>query len=686
MSDLFALLIAIDNYFETALPDGTYYPRLGGCVRDVNHVHAFLTDKRRIGLPDDHVIRLSASIGAGVEPPEPRSQWPTYANMVAAFQEVTAMAQPGDQVYIHYSGHGGRTITAYPDLKGANGVDEALVPLDIGNPNAQYLRDIELHTLIQNLVAKGVVLTVVFDCCHSGGATRALTQGTHGARARGIGKTDMTVRPLQPIVAPRAELATAWHATAATRSLKPASGWLLEPSGYTFLAACRANESAYEFPFSGTESNGALTYWMLDTLRSAGRDLSYKQLHDRVLAKVHSQFALQTPMLQGEGDVRVFGVERISAQYAVPVLQVNATGDVVQINAGEVQGVKPGARFAIYPLGSADLSDPAASIAEVEVTDVGDVDCFAKVVKATSTAGLDAGAQAVLQAVTDIRLQRGVLVDITDAVLKQAVETKIQTNGKGFVVLAGPDAPVDFQVAVNAAGEFEIQDAGDQPIPHLRPAIAATLDGVARVVQRLVHLAKYRNVQGLDVPDASAPQNLQVTLEPVGGAGAQDGRALVLRPGDRVVLTIKNLLTPNPADPNDSSRVLNITVLGLNADWSIEQAYPAEAGTSELLNPGRSIPLPFPAELSAGYTEETTVFKVFATRATTQFRWLQLPPLDTPPPPQAAPRDKFDDPLEEMLAQFSAPVAAQRKLKFDLPATPAERKWTVAQVEVVVRE
>ncbi|MBK6433776.1 hypothetical protein [Candidatus Amarolinea dominans] len=127
---------------------------------------------------------------------------------------------------------------------------------------------------------------------------------------------------------------------------------------------------------------------MLDTLRSAGSNLSYKQLHDRVLAKVHSQFAAQTPMLQGEGDVRVFGVERIPAQYAVPVLQINASGDVVQINAGEVQGIKPGARFAIFPLGSADLSDLTASIAQVEVTDVGDVDCFAKVVKATSTAGL----------------------------------------------------------------------------------------------------------------------------------------------------------------------------------------------------------------------------------------------------------------------------------------------------------
>ena len=64
--------------------------------------------------------------------------------MVNAFKKVTDMAQPGDQVYIHYSGHGGRATTAYPELKGDDGLDETLVPLDIGNSEARYLRDIEL--------------------------------------------------------------------------------------------------------------------------------------------------------------------------------------------------------------------------------------------------------------------------------------------------------------------------------------------------------------------------------------------------------------------------------------------------------------------------------------------------------------------------------------------------------------
>ena len=48
--------------------------------------------------------------------------------MVAAFRELTKRASKGDQVYIHYSGHGGRTKpTAYADRKGADAWDESLV-------------------------------------------------------------------------------------------------------------------------------------------------------------------------------------------------------------------------------------------------------------------------------------------------------------------------------------------------------------------------------------------------------------------------------------------------------------------------------------------------------------------------------------------------------------------------------
>src|ERR1051325_7378083 len=101
-SNLYALLIGIDCY----LPNRGFYPSLGGCVRDINHVETFLRD--RLGLTDAQILKLTATNDGNTSPPEPKEQWPTYENMVAAFQQLIAKAQPGDQVYVHYSGHGGR--------------------------------------------------------------------------------------------------------------------------------------------------------------------------------------------------------------------------------------------------------------------------------------------------------------------------------------------------------------------------------------------------------------------------------------------------------------------------------------------------------------------------------------------------------------------------------------------------
>src|SRR5580765_5259795 len=111
---LHALLIGVDYYAPNRLPDGGFYPSLGGCVRDINLVEQFL--KQGLGLPDDQITKLTATNTGSGKAPESRKQLPTYANIVGAWKDVIARASKGDQVYIHYSGHGGRSVTAFPDL------------------------------------------------------------------------------------------------------------------------------------------------------------------------------------------------------------------------------------------------------------------------------------------------------------------------------------------------------------------------------------------------------------------------------------------------------------------------------------------------------------------------------------------------------------------------------------------
>ncbi len=666
MSELYALLIGVDFYFPNQLPGGGGYGHLGGCVRDVTHVEAHLRD--RLGLPSSHIFKLTATNAGGAAPAEPPEQWPTYDNIVTTFRRVKALARPGDRVYLHYAGHGGRTVTAFPELK-SDGLDEGLVPTDIGNAHSNFLRDVELHYLIQELLdEKQVILTVVLDSCHSGGATRAAA-GQLSAVPRGTNQIDRADRPLSDLVAPYADLVAQWRTQAPTRehtrAVQEANGWLLEPKGYTLLAACRPNELAYEYPFNGVERNGALTYWLLDTLRQAGPSFTYKMLHDRVLAKVHGQFAQQTPMLQGESDVVVFGADRIKPYYAVPVIQTQ--GERVQINAGEAHGLSSRAQLAIYPLGTTDFQATPRS-ALLELDQINAVEAWGTLIEGNST-DVEAGAQAVLLGIADLNFQRKVGLDVADPSVRQALETELATQGKGFARLANPGEAIDYFVELTEAGELVIEDAGDQPIPNLRPAIYAhEANAVQRTVERLVHLARYRGVQELQVNDAAAAQKLRVEL--IGN--------VVNRPGDRVGLRITNTQSPG-----DDSRILNITVLNLSSDWSIAQIYPAGAGAFQPLSPGETINLQFDAYLPEGQTESKDVLKVFATTATTNFRWLELSALDQPIT-RSATRSASMNPLEQLLAAVTEEQSTTRAVR--LVSSSEDKAWTVAEVELGVQQ
>jgi Caspase domain len=516
--------MGVDCYLPNILPDGSYYPNLGGCVRDINNVETFLETK--LGLSSDRITKLTAS-GDGSRPMEPEALWPTYKNMVAAFKNLTKTAKAGDQVYIHYSGHGGRATTAFPTLKGTSGLDEALVPTDIGNSETQYLRDVEIAYLLKGLVDKDLLVTVVFDCCHSGGATRAL-RGQGGAKARGILSIDTTPRPAPSVVASTEELAGVWEEASGgkTRSLKPGSGWLMEPKGYVLLAACRAQELALEYPFDGQESNGALTYWLLDSLKQIGSGLTYKLLHDRIVAKIHSQFEMQTPQLEGEGNRVVFGSEQVQPQHGVTVMQVDTEKKRVILNAGQAGGVRKGAQFAVYSRDAKSLANAEDRVAFVEVTDVGSSDSSAKITSSVGKKKIEQGAQAVLCDPGAVRLRRSVRLHKRDDLSTKMNQDKALDHmaailgGEGemrFVQVVTGDKPADYQVVVNENSEYEIWDPAGGPIKNLRPALKITdKDSASAVVNRLEHLTKYRNVQELDNRDPMSPLARKLVIELVG--------------------------------------------------------------------------------------------------------------------------------------------------------------------------
>jgi hypothetical protein len=205
---------------------------------------------------------------------------------------------------------------------------------------------------------------------------------------------------------------------------------------------------------------------------------------------------------------------------------------------------------------------------------------------------------------------------------------------------------------------------------------------VARVVDHLIHLVKYKNVRELDNNDASSNISQKFIVELVSAPpDFKPGSPVRPQPLASLGQTIKVsddgwafLRLRNNYDPY----TLNVTVLDLESNWRISQIYPARAGSYEPIDPGREIILPLHVTLPQGYESGTEIIKVFATIDTTSFRSLELPALDQPPAPNV-PRGSLNT-LETFLARFESPKST-RAAVVDVCATV---EWTVHQVEVEV--
>ena len=80
---------------------------------------------------------------------------PTYANILAAYDKLVSESQPGDAVFCHYSGHGGKLRDDDGDEK--DGYDETLVPVDYAS--AGQIRDDDVFKHLVGAMPKGVFMT-----------------------------------------------------------------------------------------------------------------------------------------------------------------------------------------------------------------------------------------------------------------------------------------------------------------------------------------------------------------------------------------------------------------------------------------------------------------------------------------------------------------------------------------------
>jgi hypothetical protein len=363
-----ALLIGVSAYDEPAIR------ALEGPRNDVALVWRHLTS--RGVAPDDIVVLAEAASDAAADPTPVPSAAPTRSAILAAFARLAETAQAGDDVLIHYSGHGS-TQPEGPVAEGAEpeagGRVQVLLPKDAGRYDVatQSIRnaliDKEIGAALDRIRATGARVFVTIDACHAGTVTRA------GAGA--------------PRSVPPAALGTPVTAAGAAPATAPARRATLrrDPSGAMvgFFAVDAWNE-ALERPFpvsdgaggATTRVHGAFTWHLVKALEQ-GRARSYRDLARLVaLDMTRAAARLPAPMFEGDLDRALPGAE---APAGPPRFPARVEGDAVAVAAGRLNGVEAGARLALL---DGPLAD-ATPLGFATVTEAG---------PASSRATLDAGA------------------------------------------------------------------------------------------------------------------------------------------------------------------------------------------------------------------------------------------------------------------------------------------------------
>ncbi|RKP02432.1 hypothetical protein CXG81DRAFT_10786 [Caulochytrium protostelioides] len=144
-----ALLIGI-NYIGTS-------SALAGCINDVHALRSFISVNYNFPTDANHMVVLTD------DQRDPKFQ-PTRANITAGIDWLVRGAQPGDSLFISFSGHGGTQKDTDGDE--SDGSDETILPIDF--KRAGVIVDDELNARLVRPLPAGCRLFAVFDSCHSG--------------------------------------------------------------------------------------------------------------------------------------------------------------------------------------------------------------------------------------------------------------------------------------------------------------------------------------------------------------------------------------------------------------------------------------------------------------------------------------------------------------------------------------
>src|SRR5579871_3123882 len=327
-----ALLIAIDTYDPDEDPmsepdlaskgggeatrwDGPVWHNLEGAVNDAKAMRDLLTSPK-FGFPPQNVRLVT-------------EEQATHKGIVAAMrEELVDKASRGDVVVFYYAGHGSQRLNS---KKPPNYRDQTIVPYD-ANQLAYDVRDKEIREIFNDAIKKGVLLTAIFDSCHSGAVARGIPVG----------------KPAQTRFLPYDPRDSADPPdTDAKGNVIPAPEDT--PGGAIVFSAAQSSQLASEWD-SGGVAHGAFTVALMESLRALPANTPARDVYKRIKVLMEGMgLSDQQPVFNApkdRQDMSLFGKTSGSERLTVAVRPGGVGEDgTIELDGGYALGLGVGSEL-----------------------------------------------------------------------------------------------------------------------------------------------------------------------------------------------------------------------------------------------------------------------------------------------------------------------------------------------------
>lgn len=308
-----ALVIGINTY---SAPPGIKpesgaerfeFADLDGARNDAEVIHATLVNKYGFNAADTRLLL---------------DRHATRDSILMALGQLLSQCNAGDFAVFYYAGHGSQvknSASAELDKK-----DETIVPSDAWRREGMDITDKELGRYFNQFIDKGVILTVIFDCCHSGSLSRGSSFAKSKSRAIKPANFDTKDNSIQYAPEQRKE------------------------GTFLIVSASQDNESAVEQLDDQNIPHGSFTIALIQSLYQQPADRSVQDLFNSTRAILKLNGKRQEPVLAATSQRRnqtFLGLptSSVSEKIKVPINPI--FGKKVEILAGHANFIQKDNEF-----------------------------------------------------------------------------------------------------------------------------------------------------------------------------------------------------------------------------------------------------------------------------------------------------------------------------------------------------